>query len=81
MTPLHSVDESAGLLRFTVHLGPEPVTAFISRSTWRALALPGHRDASLRDAYLHNQHIIDAAVVLKIRNGANAPVVLRASDF
>ncbi len=74
-------DQRTGILRFTVPLGHERVTAYLSNLTWTARFGPGNSDASLLELYLQNRPMIDAAVASKSVAGARNPVVLMAQDL
>jgi hypothetical protein len=75
-------------LRFEVAVGGdhtgEPITAFITQTSWRArYGAPSgdSNDADLLQTYLANRQLIDGAVLRRVAAGGRSPVVLRAADL
>lgn len=77
----HDFDPAAGMLRFTVPMGREHVTAYISHSTWQARYGQGQSDANMLELYVQNQAMLDDIVVQKVAAGSCKPVVLMATDL
>jgi hypothetical protein len=79
--PVRDAQEQSGILRFTVAVGLQQVTALLSESVWQARHGNWPSDANLLEIYQANQSCIDAAVVRKVEFGARQPVVLRSTDL
>lgn len=73
--------EQEGELQFTLRLNSEVITGVLSEAVWEARYGQAQSDSSLREIYLANRPLIEAAVVRRALAGKRNPVVLRPRDL
>ncbi len=78
---IQACEEHNGCVHFTLQLQSEVVRAVLSESAWEARYGRLESDASLREIYIANQPMIEAAVVRRLGTDKQQPVVLRDLDL
>ena len=84
MTPLGNAqltENPDGELLFMTQLKDLQIRAVLSEATWEARYGRLQSDASLREIYMANRPLIEAAVVRRFHTHKEQPVVLHALDL
>jgi hypothetical protein len=70
-----------GELQFTLQLHSEVVTAVLSEAAWEGRFGRMQSDSGLREIYMANRPLIEAAVVRRLNHHKQDTVVLRSMDL
>ena len=70
-----------GVLQLTLRLHDEDVTAVLSEEVWEARYGLMQSDASLREIYIANRPLIEAAIERRLQKHRRGHVVLRSVDL
>jgi hypothetical protein len=74
-------DELDGELQFTLRLHNEVVTGVLSEAAWESRFGRVQSDSSLREIYMANRPLIEAAVIRRRHAHGENPVVLQSLDL